>query len=405
MIKQLRNRFIIVAMCSTIAVLAIIIGLLNIVSYQNVIAKTDSILEMLSSNDARFPDSMFGKAKGIRGGMSPETPYETRFFSVRFTKSGEVIAVDTGKIAAIETKEAVRSAREILNAGSDKGFFGNYRYLIEKDAREDVIIVVDATRELTSFRIQLEASLFISLIGILAVFVLILIFSKRVFAPVADSYEKQKRFITDASHELKTPLTIISANAEVLEMEQEENPWTISIKNQVERMTGLVEQMVTLSRMDESEELSNQSEVNLSDILSETVDLFSPVIAAQKKQLEVNIEKDCIYQCDEKLIRQMLSLLLDNAVKYSDEQGHIVITLKQKGKHKEIRLENTVNEVPKGNLNRLFERFYRLDSSRSNETGGSGIGLSIVKSIVELHKGKITAKSEDGKSIEFTVLL
>lgn len=405
MIRQLRKNFILVALGSTLAVLSIIIGALNIVSYRNVAKKADIILELLSQNDARFPKNSLQKEKEKHTEISPETPYETRFFSVRFTKDGEVITVDTGKIAAIATKEAIQCANEIRLHKKTRGFFGNYRYLLVNDNEWDMVVMIDASRELTSFRIQLKASVGISLLGLLAVFVLIVVFSKKVFRPVAESYEKQKRFITDASHELKTPLTIISANVEVLEMEADENQWTASIKKQVDRLSHLVQQMVTLSRMDEEQQETTREVFSLSEAVADTVNLFLPVAKQQEKNLSVTVEENILYQGDEGLIRQMLSLLLDNALKYSSLRGQIQVTLKDRGKRKEIRVYNTVDHISKGNLNILFERFYRPDCARNMAAGGSGIGLSIVKAIVDTHKGKIIAKSEDGKTIEFVITL
>lgn len=421
MFNQLRNKFILVAMCSTLAVLTVIVGTMNIVSYRNIVKKADAILEMLAENDGRFPMEEFSfrkkdsfseeeklqappKTMG-RENMSPETPYETRFFSVRLKDSGEVTAVDTGKIAAIETEDAIIYAKAVWTDERKKGFYESYRFQIVPGVDDNVVIFVDMGRDLSTFQTLLTTSISISAAGLMAVFILVVIFSKKVFRPVAASYEKQKQFITDASHELKTPLTIISANVEVLELEAGESSWTRSIQNQIERMNKLIEQMVTLSRMDENKSLQNAGNFSLSEAVEQTAELYEPLARSQEKQLTFHIEEDATYWGDEASIRQLISLLMDNAMKYSPKQGKIEITLRRRGKHFEILVWNTVEEIQKGNLDILFERFYRLDSSRSSDTGGSGIGLSIAKAIVEAHKGRITAKSEDGKSIQFFVVL
>ena len=470
MITKLRRNFIIVAMCSTFTVLAVIVGALNVVSYANLVEKADAILDVLAENDARFPaefypfekdglleegviprevipehlsgewsedilsedqyvndistnvqqetnnatsgqmeptEGAFGKRNppNKQNHMSVETPYETRFFTVRMNDQGAIVTVDTGKIAAVKTEDAIAFAQELWESGKKEGFIDNYRYRMVDGDEENMIIFVDTTRELAAYRTLVNTSVSVSILGLLAVFVLVVYFSKKVFQPVAASYEKQKQFITDASHELKTPLTIISANVEILEMENEENPWTKSIKNQVARLASLTEQMVTLSRMDEENGEKDFQNFNLSDALIDTASLFQPLAQSQEKELVIEVEDGQMYHGDEKQIRQMTSLLMDNAMKYSSEKGKIVLSLKQKGKKYQLSVWNTVEDIQTGYLDVLFERFYRLDSSRSSATGGSGIGLSIVKSIVENHGGKITAKSEDGKSIVITAVI
>ena len=421
MIKKLRRNFIIVAMCSTFAVLAVIVGALNIVSYLSLIEKTGEIIDVLADNNARFP-VMQGRNEDIPGdmdipldperkdppglnNMSVETPYETRYFTVKMDERGTVLTVDTGKIAAIKTEQAVAFAEEIWKSNEEKGFINNYRYRVVRNDEGIMIIFIDRTTEIASFQMLIKSSISVSVLGLVAVFILVVIFSKRVFRPVAATYEKQKQFITDASHELKTPITIISANVEILEMEGEESSWTRSIKNQVERLTTLTEQMVTLSRMDEERVEKSFQIFNLSDVVLDTTALYEPLAQSAGKEFVTETGEGYMYNGDEKLIRQMLSLLLDNAMKYSSENGRIVLSLKQKGRKYQLSLWNTVDEIPTGDLSRLFERFYRLDSSRSSATGGSGIGLSIVKSVVETHGGKISAKSEDGKSITIVATL
>lgn len=423
MISRLRRNFILITMCSTFAVLAVIIGTLNLVSYHNMVEKADNILLLLAENNAVFPEKfpweydsmeppedaqegMNRKYKdGMKKDMSPETPYETRFFSVKLDEEGKLISVDTGKIAAVATEDAVAFAEEIWESGSKKGFYNTYRYMVTEQTDGNMIVFIDRSRELAAFFTLALTSISVAVLGLAAVLVLVVFFSKIVFRPVALSYEKQKRFITDASHELKTPLTIISANVEVLEMMQEENEWTRSIRNQVSRTNTLVEQLVTLSRMDEEKGLQTAEKFSLSEAVTETAELFRTLADSKEKQLEITVAGEYMYCGDEKLLRQLVSLLVDNAVKYSTEKGTIRVALQQKGRHFYLTVWNTVEEIQKGNLDILFERFYRLDSSRNSKTGGSGIGLSIVKSIAEAHKGRVQARSEDGKSLEIMVVL
>jgi signal transduction histidine kinase len=216
-----------------------------------------------------------------------------------------------------------------------------------------------------------------------------------------------------------------------MEMEAEESQWSQSIKKQIGRMIGLVEQMVTLSRMDEQLE-TVKTKFSLSDALQDTARSYLPVAESQKKELQIDIAEHVTMMGDEKQIRQMTGLLLDNAMKYASRKTpsegekdkakdkandekmkgqeepvkpQIRLTMCQKGRKAEIVLWNTVDQIEPGEQEELFERFYRPDRSRNSKTGGSGIGLSIVKSIVEAHRGKITAVSKDGSSIEFKATL
>ena len=442
MIQKLRRQFILVAMCSTLAVLVVIIGTLNILNYADMVKKKDDILVLLSDNNGRFPaffnmerqprerddafpekqmkDNSSGKNRKEfmpMEGFTREMPYETRFFSVTLNGNGEVTKTDGAMIASIDEETAKAYAQTIYgrrnNKQSQNGFYDEYRYRITKTDEGYLVLFVDSATDLANFRKVLVTSIGASALGLLAVFLLVLFFSKKVFKPVEESYRKQKQFITDASHELKTPLTIISANLEVMEMEAEESQWSKSIKKQLDRMISLVEQMVTLSRLDEQKEVAKES-FSLSDALTDTAQAYLPVAEQNGKELTIDVAENVTLTGDERQIRQMAGLLLDNAMKYAsiktfDGEGagkpKIRLSLSQKGKKAEIVLWNTVDQIDVGNKEELFERFYRPDRSRNSKTGGSGIGLSIVRAIVEAHHGKITAVSKDGDSIEFKATL
>lgn len=253
MIKNLRRKFIGIAMSSVILVLFGIIGVINIANFRSVNENANARLAILAENDGVFPRP--GDGRGMktspRRDMSPEAPFDTRYFTVLLRQDHSVISVDTGRIAAVSTETATEYALELCEKGKTSGFLGNYKYLAVPKGEETLYLFLDCSRELSTFYAFLWASLAVSTVGILLVFALVLFFSKLAVKPVAESYEKQKRFITDASHEIKTPLTIIGANTEVLEMEHGSDEWTASIKKQVARLTALTEKLVFLSRMDE----------------------------------------------------------------------------------------------------------------------------------------------------------
>lgn len=242
-------------------------------------------------------------------------------------------------------------------------------------------------------------------IGFITVLILVITFSKIVLRPVAQSYEKQRQFITDAGHELKTPLTIIDANTEVIEMENGESQWTKSIRNQVERLTSMVGQFITLSKMEEKNENFHKTDISLNIILNESLEPFDAVFLSKNIKINTFSEKDIHISGDEKLLRQLFEILIDNAAKYASENSTFSISMKRKSRKNMLTFENESNTISERNLDILFDRFYRTDASRNSATGGSGIGLSVAKSIVTLHGGTIHAKSDDGKKIQIIILL
>lgn len=411
MIKKLRRKFVTVAMCSVIAVLAVIIGIINIAGFYNVSRKADETLAVLSENGGVFPKPEKEKGNKTGGkplgphGMSPEAPYETRYFSVLFSSSGEIISVNTGSIAAISTEEAMKYARQVYSSGKTSGFYSDYKYSFSDDTQGRLLIFLDCGRDLSTLRSFFLTSLWVSLAGIAGVLALVLVFSKIAIRPVAESLEKQKQFITGASHEIKTPLTVIDASLSVLEMETGESQWTESIHNQVSRLSQLTSNLVALARMDEENSRLTIMDFSLSDAVEETLEPFLPLAETKGKSLELAVQPNLSYQGDKQAIRQMVSVLADNAMKYSDEHGVIRVALKKQGKNCVLTVFNTVETIDPENLGRLFERFYRGDSSRSSEIEGYGVGLSLAKAIVLSHKGKIYAESPDGKSLTITVTL
>lgn len=237
------------------------------------------------------------------------------------------------------------------------------------------------------------------------VFVLVVIFSRLVFRPIAESYQKQKQFITDASREIKTPLTIIDANVEVIEMMSGENKWTKSTKNQVKRLASLAGQLITLSKMDEGDGAADKMKFSMTDAVIDTTSSFESVAETKGRKLVCDIEENLYFVGEEKRIREMFGIFLDNAVKYSTEGSEIHVSLERKGRKIIYQISNETDLIEKGNQDVLFERFYRSDASRNSATGGSGIGLSVAKAVAEAHHGKLTAESKDGKSLTITLTL
>ncbi len=404
MIKKLRQKFILISMFSLTFVIAIIIGIINIHNYSSIVKRADEKLGLIINNNGIFPREKDNKIMPPDNKMSPEAPFETRYFSVTFNNNGEVIKVNIDRIAAIDELSAESYATSLYNNSKTKGFFKNYRYQSKTRDTETLYVFIDCQHDLITFREFLYASLLFSLIGITTIFLLVFFSSKIILKPISESYEKQKHFITDASHELKTPLTVIDASADVLEMEVGENEWITSIKDQVTRLTKLTEDLLMLSRMNETNRVIF-TDFSLSEVLEDSIKRFESVAISQGKTIETNIPNNISYNGEINMISQLFSILLDNALKYTNEKGLIKVSLSETEKNKKIVFYNTCENIEIGNHDYLLERFYRKDSSRNSNTGGHGIGLSIAKSIIDNQKGKINIKSDDGKSITITITL
>lgn len=222
---------------------------------------------------------------------------------------------------------------------------------------------------------------------------------RRAIDPVVQASERQKQFITDAGHELKTPITVIATSLKVLEMETGKQKWIDKAQAQTEKLTELVNSLVTLSRMDEEDSPLKHEKFNISDAVGETAESFRDFAAEAGHGLSISVEPNIEYVGDEYAVRQLASILLDNAVKYAAEGTEIRFSLSKAHRGVTVRCSNECESLDTAELDKLFDRFYRADKSRSS--GGFGIGLSIARSIAEGHKGSIKAVSPDGRTIEF----
>jgi len=398
MIKKLRRKFIVVAIISVTLVISFFMGIIIVRTYRSITSRADDNLELIAKYDMlALSPPYLPKIKGLNP--------ETRFFFVIVDNNGRVVQVNIENIASINVSDAVNYVNKVANRNKDRGYLSHYRYFIDEEENYTTYLFLDCSREINVFNSFLQISILFSSAGLLVFFFLIYLFSGLVIEPIAENYRKQKQFITDASHELKTPLTIIGANADILEMEYGENEQIKAIKNQVERLATLTDRLVFLARLNERESKILMTDFSLTEVLEDIIHEYQAVVDAQGKYLETDITPNVTLHGDNSSITKMLRLLLDNAIKYSNDGGLISITLKQEGKHKKIIMSNTTNGIEKRNLDKLFDRFYRPDSSRARGTGGHGIGLAVVKSIVDLHKGKVTAYSTDGITINFVISL
>lgn len=415
MIAQLRRKFIIVAMTSFLIVVLAVLGTINAFNLYQYNNYKNTIMNTLVEYGGQFPSYMKNQHGTWFGGyqINAETAFSTRYFVVKMDRSGNILDANAEHIAALTVNEVKQYAQTSLERGKKTGKLGIYNYTVTEVSYSTIFgsfrgymaIFVDFSSEYNNMVSYILISSIIGAISMIVVFILISVFSKKAIAPVVESIEKQKQFITDAGHEIKTPLAIISANTDVLELTSGANEWTESIRNQTNRLSELVKRLISLSKMDEEKVQLVFGEFCVSDAVWEAAAPFETLAESKGHHLEINIQPDVTMNGDVSSIRQLVSILLDNAVKYSSTNGSIKLSLTRTNKYVKLEVNNTTDSISRESLDKLFDRFYRADSSRSRETGGYGIGLSIAKAIVEAHKGKINASSQDGKSITFTALL
>lgn len=411
MIKQLQKRFILAAMLSLTLVLTVIIGSGSFMNYYAIISQADETLTTLVENNGTFPkdsvEEYLAAKKAFLCGAGEPPPDISYYFIVFMSETGQPLSINLRNIMKVDDETAVSYADSVWNTGKTTGFLDGYRYLRADAQGQDgeLLIFLDCEQKLLSFQNFLFTSLLTSLVGLFAVCILLMILAKGIVRPISESYEKQKRFITDAGHELKTPLTIISADADVLEMQQGSNEWLTDIRIQTERLSRLTHDLIFLAKMEEGNKAVHVKEFSISDVAEQSVQAFQSLAKVQQKEFSSQIQPGLMLCGDPSQIERLFSVLLDNALKYSRPEGKISVAL-QPHKHS-IRLEvfNTTDFIEKEQPPRLFDRFYRMDPSRSSETGGHGIGLSIAKAVVLAHGGEIAAASQDERSLKVSVIL
>lgn len=435
--KRLRQKFVLVAMLSVAAALALILVVINAVNYQSVCRMADDRIEAIVENGGSFPsvfsadevrvgqeetsdtsvvileelsatyiDRSYGLGKRAADIMDKEAPYDTRYFTVTVNGDGTIAGVDVNHVAATTAQDACTYAAQVSTKSAKHGFYGAYRYRVVDTDEGSLYVFVDCSRELSNFEAFLGASAAIGMGAWLLVFILMVIFSRVAVRPIVESYRKQQRFITDASHEIKTPLAVIGAANDVLEIETGESEWTQSIAAQVTRLKSLTERLVFLARMDEGATQFEKTDLDLSELVEYASEPFCAVAESRGKRLVRDIEAELHVQGDISALSQVVELLLDNATRYASDGSKIELTLKRRSRGGvTLQVSNAVNTMPQGDLERLFDRFYRADTSRNSQTGGSGVGLSVAQAIVEAHGGSIRAQALDAHTICFTVIL
>ncbi len=398
MLKKLQKKFVLLTTTISVIVMLLIAVSINAANYMSIMSNSDEILYMLVQGDLQIGEPINHPER-----LPKEITFTTRFFVMRANESNEINHIDTRNISSVSTTEAMEYMNIANQYDEDIGIIDNFRYLKTENETGYTYFFLDIEADLISFETYMYYSVFILIGAIISIFILSVLLSKKAVSPIADSFERQKGFITNVSHEFKTPLAIIKADCDVIEIDNGEGEWTDSIKTQISRLDTLVENLISLTKLDEKIEIL-KTDFSLSDAITDTASEFSAALKNSEQSLVLDVSQNISYNGDETRIRKVIITLIENAIKYSLPQTELKLSLTVSGNKKIFSIENACESIEIGKHNDWFERFYRGDKSRNSQAKGFGIGLSIAKSICDLHGVKISAESKTGKEIIITVI-
>ena len=413
MTKTLRMKFIVTAMTAVSILLILLIGGINIANFSVNERMTRDFLKVLAENggslsDREPPDELKERPADLfRFQENGRQPAPMEYFWAETDGAGMVVSCDVSHMSSFTVKEAEAYISRIAVLNQPWGRDDGMRYFISEleSGKGNLIVVADISNQLRSELRVLLLSLAAGAAGWFFMLILISLLSGRAVRPIVENMEKQKRFVTDAGHEIKTPLAIIMANTDALELHQGETKWSRNIRGQTERLSGLMQNLLTLSRMDEGTAGTLMSECSLSEMTRDAVAQFREPAENRGISVLCDIAETVTVTGDKVRLLQLLTILLDNAVKYAEGgTPEIRVSVSRQERTAVLRISNTCFLGQDEDPGKWFERFYRGDSARTQKSGGYGIGLSAASAIVRLHKGSVKAEYEDGRVV-FTVVL
>ena len=408
MIKKLKTKFIVSIMLSiTLIFIFFTIGL-NVMIVQINEKETQDLLHEIVDSDGEClieqPEySTIVNNSDMGEIISGQMNYYNTSFAIKINHMNEITSMMTRYNDIDLVGYILKEVTTKVNEGETEGSFSNFSFLVKNKHYGRIIAVADNSGESFFSRMIIKNSITIGFISLIGIMILAIFLSAWAVKPIKVAFKKQQEFISDASHELKTPLAIISANAEVLKTKMGENKWATFIVEETKHMNELVNDMLTLAKIDENKELAF-SKFNLSDAVLSAALPFESISFENEKHLNIEVEKEINFVGMESKIKQLLIILLDNAMKHTQKDGKISVKLEQNDDKIKLQVSNEGKEIPKEEISLLFDRFYRSDTSRNSTNGGSGLGLAIAKAIAESHNGKITIECENG-NINFIVRL
>ena len=407
MFKQLQKSFVKSAMLSFTAVLLVVLVAVNVVNYRQTVEQVDRLGTMLVNNDGTFPDAPEGgmapkehPEHGMPKGMEfrKDDQMATRYAVVRVAND-EVQSVDQSHLVSLDETALKELGLRLAQGTSTQGWEGSLRYQVAKTDAGTMVVLVDANKETQQVSRLMMVTGAVFVLCLAVVYVLVRLVSKRAIRPFVENVERQQQFIANASHEIKTPLAVLSANTDLLAMMGTEAKFVDSNKRQIKRLNSLVEQMLILSRYDEGEAAATQEEVDLVAVTKAIVEEILPVLNEKELQVEFTGEAQTIITTNKSAMTELIRILLDNAMKYT--VGEPVITVE--AKRNQLAIGNETEPMTKEQVSQIFDRFYRVDSSRNRTTGGSGLGLSIAQKIAETNDVQLTAELTSETQIRFVI--
>lgn len=411
MFRKLKIRFILLTSAAIVCILLTMIAVLNSVRFLQTNGEIQAVLNILSANNGDFP-SVEETAESLQNDrITIDTIYQYRYFSVVYKEDKTLYSTNLDHLSNLSKEQALSYANKVIKDNRSSGIFkvGSqfYSYQITQDSKTKryLLVVLDSTNYLESRNDFFWLSIQLCFYSFIFFVLVVSGFSNFAIRPYIKNYENQKRFITNAGHELKTPLAIISANTELQELMTGENEWTESTKDQVKRLSNLINQMVVLARLEEQPDVT-LVDVNFSEVVKKVAGNFKSVIEKAGKKYEIKLQEDIHVKATEDELYELVSILIDNACKYCDEDGQIFVTLTKakRGKRARLTVANSYADGKNVDYSRFFDRFYREDESHNQKQPGYGIGLSMAESLVRIFKGRIWVSYKKGL-IGFTVLL
>lgn len=388
-------------MISLFILILILVTGITVMGYYQMERTADEMLKILT-NERRPPEMNGRPPSPMFGYQINESNILAGHFIAVLSDDYKVLTIEFIGMTGNDKDEAVKYVNEALASGKNYGKVGSYKYLLN-NTKPIRMFFLDNSLQVRMLVNTVTASCLAGLGCMILMFIILFLVSGRVIQPIAHSIEKQRQFVSNAGHEIKTPLGIIMANTDAMELHVGENRWTRNIRSQTKRMSGLMNQLLLLARMDEGLSEIPFELVELSEIVKNTTGCFHELAEVKSIQVHTNIEDEINIQGNKDSLEQLVNIVLDNAVKYTDADGEIIINLFTDGKRYKLTVENTIDELPNAPPSALFDRFYRANVARTQKDGGYGIGLSVAYAIVKMHNGKIDASYIGEHRIKFNI--
>ncbi len=405
MFKKSRWKIVLSVLLMLVLVLVGTILVIYIASYTDLTNENRLILEEYVEGYSLSEGENIGRTDQmpIDGLQSPPPKLElSTFYSVALSKSGEVLKVDTADVESLDESALTELAEEIIDGGKSEGVEQNLIYLVADKGDYTLVAFMDNTLMHESADTLLNYTLIFFLIALVVLFFLALFLANWIVSPLEESYKRQKQFISDAGHELKTPVAVINTNLELISREIGENRWLSNIQYESERMSALISHLLELARTENV--VPHMENVNLSRLVYGETLAFETIAYENGLRLESEVATEIYVYGNEIQLKQLIAILLDNAISHSENGNAVVLCLKKEKNHACLRVINSGEAIPEEQIQYLFERFYRTDTARSDEAHHYGLGLAIAKAITTTHKGTIKVHCAYGK-VEFIVKL